>query len=100
MHIRIVTFRLDGIDEAEYLASARQVAPAFQQWTGLQSKTWIRDRSTGIYGGIYVFDSPEAAAASRATPVFEKMVDNPAFVDLEIRETEVIEELTRLTGAR
>ena len=97
MYVRTVTFRLQGIDEPEYLSHVAPIAPSFLDWPGLRTKTWIRDRETGRYGGVYVFESRDAADASRDTPLFSGMIANPAFVDLVIQEFEVIEELTALT---
>ena len=94
MHIRIVTFQLDGIDEHEYLGLATAVAPAFAAWPGLRSKTWLRNAETNTYGGVYVFDSAEASDASRRTDLYQQMSANPSFANIEVREFSVIEELT------
>lgn len=97
MYIRLVTFQLDGLDERAYVDHVRPVAPAFRQWPGLRSKTWIRSRDTGAHGGLYVFESRTDADASRESELHRGMLANPAFADLAIREFEVIEELTALT---
>lgn len=97
MHARIVTFGL-GVDEAEYRAMAEAVAPAFRDWPGLLTKVWIHDPGTGTYGGIYVFDSAEAAERSTGTELFQQMVANPAFVGLQVRELSVLEAPTAVTA--
>jgi hypothetical protein len=98
MFIRIVTFRLNGIDEDQYRALAEDVAPAFASWPGLQAKLWLADRAGGTYGGIYLFDDRAAAEASRATELFAGMVANPALDDIRVREFDVLEQPTQVTG--
>ena len=38
MHIQVVTFKLDGIDDAAYRAHAEQSAPTFAALPGLRAK--------------------------------------------------------------
>jgi hypothetical protein len=98
MHIRIVTFHLDGIDDAQYQQRALAVAPAFRSWSGLRSKLWLADRSTNTYGGVYLFDSRDDADASRQTEAFAGMVAEPAFTDLDIKEFSVLAEPSAITA--
>lgn len=98
MYIRVVTFSLD-IALEDYLAVAEQVAPAFLAWPGLQAKYWLADETAGRYGGVYVFASKEAADASRETDLFRGMAANPAFVDLDIVEYDVLAAPTAVTAA-
>ena len=56
MIVRIVTFRLDGIDEEQYQHHAVGIADTFNRWTGLRAKLWLADRAAGVYGGVYLFD--------------------------------------------
>ena len=99
MIIRIVTFRLDGIDEDEYQHHAVSIADTFNRWTGLRAKLWLADRASGVHGGVYLFDSQRAADQSRSTPGFKAMLENPAFADLSVREYEVLEQPTAITAA-
>ena len=41
MHIQVITFTLDGIDEAAYRAHAEQSAPVFAALPGLRAKIWL-----------------------------------------------------------
>jgi hypothetical protein len=98
MYIRIVQFQLNGIDDARYQEMATSVAADFKEWEGLVSKAWLADPATGTYGGVYVFDSPEAADATRGTALYRAMVSNPAFADISIREFHVLTEPTAITS--
>ena len=44
-------------------AIAEQSAPKFRGKKGLQSKHYLRERETGLGGGMYVWDSRELAEA-------------------------------------
>ncbi len=97
MYARIVTFRLEGPTHDQYVEQAESVAASFNEWPGLRAKLWIGDRGDGRYGGIYVFESKEAADASRATPQFAALEQGP-FTALCIDEHEILDEPTASTG--
>lgn len=98
MYIRIVTFTLDGAAAESYRRCAEHVAPAFREWPGLAGKIWLADPATGTYGGVYLFDSRDAADASRQTEIFREMVADPAFADLTVREFAVLAAPTATTA--
>lgn len=98
MYARIVTFQLAGLSADEYLAVAEDAAHSFANWPGLVSKLWLADDHHNTYGGIYVFDSSAAAAASRDTELFRAMVANPAFSNVTISEFDVLPGPTAITG--
>jgi Putative mono-oxygenase ydhR len=56
MHIQVITFKLDGIDDAAYRAHAEQNAPVFAALPGLRAKIWLANQQAGTYGGIYTWD--------------------------------------------
>ena len=41
MVIQVVNFNLQGIGHDDYLVAATEVAPAFNEVNGLQSKVWL-----------------------------------------------------------
>jgi hypothetical protein len=98
MYTRIVTFHLAGVSADDYLTVAEDAAASFAEWPGLISKLWLADHHSNTYGGIYVFESPAAAAASRDTELFQTMAANPAFVDVTITEFTILPGPTATTG--
>ena len=98
MHIRIVTFRLDGMTTKEYETQAAALATAFTQWPGLRAKFWLADKESEIFGGVYVFESRAAADRSRSTALFAGLTGNTAFADLIVREFDTLAEPTAVTG--
>jgi hypothetical protein len=67
MHVQVITFKLDGIDDAAYQAHAEQNAPAFAALPGLRAKIWLANQQTNTYGGIYTWDDV-AAMRPRSPP--------------------------------
>jgi hypothetical protein len=99
MYVRIVTFRLDGVDAVEYQHHAVAVAPSISAWPGLLAKAWIADHDANTYGGVYLFADRGAADLSRDTEVYRAMTTNPAFADVAVREFDVLDEPTAITAA-
>jgi hypothetical protein len=98
MIFRTVNFTLRGIDEEQYLRHAQTVADGFNEWEGLIAKLWLHDPRRGTFGGAYLFADQGGADASRATDLFGRMQNNPAFADLSVDEYEVIDSLSAMTG--
>ena len=77
MPMQVITFRLDGIDDAAYQAHAEQNAPAFAALPGLRAKIWLANRRTNTYGGIYSWDDDAAMTAYQDGPIFAGLRANP-----------------------
>jgi hypothetical protein len=60
---------------------------------------WIADDEAATYGGIYLFADRESADRSRDTDLFRSMATNPVFADLSVREFDVLDEPTSITGS-
>jgi quinol monooxygenase YgiN len=99
LHVRIVTFSLDGITVEHYEDHCTRIAEAFLGWPGLLAKVWLSDPQSNRFGGVYVFESEAAADASRATEIFTAMTNNPAFADLSVVEFATLDVPTRITAA-
>ncbi len=97
MHIQIVNFRLEGMGEEDYRGIAEAIAPAFANMPGLVSKTWLANPQTGIYGGVYVWQSREAMENYKESDTYKGMVTNPHFADVTVKDFAVLEGPTRVT---
>ena len=97
MHIQIDNFRLEGMGEEDYRGIAEAIAPAFANMPGLVSKTWLANPQTGIYGGVYVWQSREAMEAYKETDSYRGMATNPHFADLTAKDFAVLERPTSIT---
>ena len=99
MQALIVTFRLHGITHRQFLGGCEEVAPAFAAVPGLVSKTWMADEPSGLYGGLYLFETEPALSAYLVSDLFRGGVaGNPAFTDLTVRTAAVAEGPTRATA--
>jgi Putative mono-oxygenase ydhR len=99
VHTVIVTFTLDGLDDAAFRAAAEEAAPAFAGVAGLSLKLWLADAESGTYGGVYLFETAEAADEYLASELFAAAVtSNPRFTDVAIRRAGVLERPTAHTS--
>jgi heme-degrading monooxygenase HmoA len=97
MHIKIVTFSLEGISEEAYRQQVDAVASAFADLPGLISKTWLANEQTNTYGGVYVWQDREAMEGYAETDLFKGMAANPYLKNLTVRDFDVLEGPTRIT---
>ncbi|HVL53668.1 MAG TPA: YdhR family protein [Vitreimonas sp.] len=97
MHVLVITFHLDGISEVEYLATCNQVAPAFAAVPGLISKTFIADRATNTYGGVYFWRDRDSVEAFKQSDLARAVATDPTLAGFTIQEFEVLEEPSRVT---
>jgi len=99
-HIQVVTFQLAGLEPDAYQAHVEASAPAFTEIPGLRAKAWLANPSTNTYGGIYVWESPEALEAYVNGPIFSALLANPGVADVTTRDYGVLERPTKVTWRR
>ena len=97
MHIQVVTFTLDVIDDAAYQAHAEKVAPAFAALPGLRAKIWLANQQTSTYGGIYAFDDPAAMRAYQGGEIFQALENSPHMIDVAVTDFPVLAGPTKVT---
>jgi Putative mono-oxygenase ydhR len=97
MHIQVVTFQLDGIDDAAYQAHAEQAAPAFAALPGLRAKIWLANQQTSTYGGIYTWDDITAMRAYQSGEIFQGLQANPHMIDVTVTDFPVLAGPTNVT---
>lgn len=99
MHVQIVNFQLNGIDEAAYAAACEELAPAFTELPGLLSKVWLADAETNTYGGVYLWADRESFDAYTRGEIFAGIGSNPGFTNVTSRDFGVLEAPTAVTSA-
>jgi len=97
MHIQVITFKLNGIDDAAYQAHAEENARAFAALPGLRAKFWLASQETNTYGGIYVWDDVAAMKAYQGGEIFQGLQANPHLTDMIVRDFSVLAGPTKLT---
>lgn len=97
MHIQLVNFQLNGIDEREYRQECDEAAPVFAAVPGLMSKVWLADRSTNTYGGIYTWRDRQAMQNFLDGDLFRAVRGDPHIRELTSRDFEVLDAPTEVT---
>ena len=99
MHCLSVTYRVPHLSPEALEAAIDEARPAIAAVPGLGLKLWLADPGRRAYGGVYVFESQEAADAYVSSSFFRAAVrDNPHFTDLEVRRHALLVEPTQATG--
>jgi hypothetical protein len=97
MPVQVITFKLDGIDDAAYRAHAEQTAPEFAALPGLRAKIWLANRQTNTYGGIYTWDEIAAIKAYQRGKIFQDLLANPYLTDVAVNDFSVLAGPTKVT---
>ena len=97
MHVQIVTFGLNDVGEADYVAACQEETPAFGSIPGLQAKIWLRDADSQTYGAVYLWRDREAYEDYLKGEVWAAVEGDPALSGVQSRDFDVIEQLTRET---
>ena len=97
MHMQVITFKLDGIDDAAYQAHAGQSAPAFAALPGLRAKIWLANQQANTYGGIYAWDDVAAMRAYQDGEIFRGLQASPHMVGVAVSDFAVLAGPTEVT---
>jgi hypothetical protein len=98
VHIQIVSFQLNGIDEAQYRQACDQEAPAFAALPRLLSKVRLADRSTGTYGGVYTWRDRQAMQDFLESVLFRDIGADPRLQDVTSRDFGILQGPTEVTS--
>lgn len=98
MHVQIVNFQLNSINDAEYRDACEEEAPAFALLPGLLSKIWLADESTNTYGGVYLWRDRGAMETFVNSDVFRGFTADPQVSNLTSRDFSVLDAPTGVTN--
>ena len=99
MHIQIVNFNLQGINEDQYRSSCEAVAPSFAAMPGLVAKFWLADAATNTYGGVYVWRERADCDAYKSSAIFQQVLTRPEFANASSRDFGILEGPSEITRA-
>jgi hypothetical protein len=97
MHMQVITFKLDGIDDAAYQAHVEQQAPVFAALPGLRAKIWLANQQAATYGGMYMWDDVAAMRDYQDGKIFQGLQSNPHMIDVVVRDYSVLAGPTKVT---
>jgi hypothetical protein len=97
MHAQIITYRLNGMTEAEYLAGSPPDAEVIAKVPGLVSKVWLADAATNTYGGFYLWVDRAAMEAFMASGLVGAIMARPHLAEITSRDFAAPDALSRTT---
>jgi hypothetical protein len=97
MHVQVVTYRMAGISEPEFIEANKELAEAMAAVPGLLAKVWLKGGDADVYGGLYLWKDRAAYESFLASDLWAEVVGDESVLDLEPRDFAVMEELTRMT---
>ena len=97
MHIQIINFNLKDLSRHDYEGSCSEIAQAFADLPGVQSKHWLADEENNTYGGVYFWESCEAMQRYLESELFSQVASNPACENVSSKDFEILEGPTRAT---
>lgn len=97
MHVQVVTFSLNGITEEQYREACAEETGTFAALPGLLSKVWLCNADTNTYGGVYLWRDRDCFEAYVNGDVFRALNDDPSLNDVQSRDFDVLEDLTKAT---
>ena len=97
MHIQIVTYRVEGVSDADFVEANREFAAAMAAVPGLLAKVWLREPAGDGYGGLYLWRDREAYEAFLASELWAEVLNDASMLDMKTADYDVMEEITRAT---
>ena len=85
MHIQIITFNLKDVSRQDYEVTCNEIAQAFADLPGLQSKHWLADEASNTYGGVYIWESKEAMQRYLESDLFSQVLNRMKRVRIILR---------------
>jgi hypothetical protein len=99
MYIQVITFRLSGIDAAEFAELCDQIAPEYAGVAGLVGKVFVADPDDdGAYGGVYLWRNREDAETYTREGLARILVTDPRFTGFSSRILAVVPGPTAVAG--
>ena len=86
-----------NMSKADYVAMASPAAQPIAAAPGLQWKVWLMNEAEGEAGGIYLFDSQEAAQRFLQGPIPAALKQNPRISNVTVKVFDAVEALSQLT---
>jgi heme-degrading monooxygenase HmoA len=93
MILQIIKLK-SNLPEEELLNKAREREPQFKAIPGLIQKYYVKTGQSGQYGGIYIWDSPEALQSYRDSDLAKSIPE--AYEIIEAPNIEIMDILFQL----
>ncbi len=97
MYIQIINFQLKDLSEKDYAKLCNDLAPVFADVSGLISKVWLANSSTGMFGGVYFWKDRDAMKEFTKTDLFNSVATHPNLTNIISTDFAIMEEPTKVT---
>lgn len=99
MYVQIITFRLAGMEPAEFAALNDHVATQYGDTPGLIGKIFLADPDDDhAYGGVYLWHTRADAEAYLQGELVRVLLTSPQFADVQSSIYQVLAGPTSITG--
>jgi len=88
-----------SVPREEFESMAAQLGPAFAEVPGCLWKIWLVDAEKNEAGAVYLFKDDEALQNFKASPLVAAVLSHPALSNFELRERDILKEVSELTHA-
>jgi hypothetical protein len=95
----LVTNFTYNVNREEFEAMAAELAPAFAEVPGCQWKIWLINDEKREAGAVYLFKDEESLENFKASSLVASILSHPALSNFELRERDILKEVSVLTHA-
>jgi quinol monooxygenase YgiN len=88
-----------SVSREEFESMGAQLAPAFAAVPGCIWKIWLIDAEKKEAGAVYLFKDEEALQNFKASSLVAAVLSHPALSNFELRERDILKEVSELTHA-
>ena len=97
MHAQVVTYRIAGVSDADFIDANTEFAEMMAVVPGLLAKVWLKGADDGSYGGLYLWSDRAACESFLAGPLWAEVLSDDSVLGLESRDYAVMDALTAMT---
>ena len=97
MHVQIATYKIDPTGDEEFIEANHDFASMMSAVPGLLAKVWLKAPEGNVYGGVYLWRDREAYEAFIGSELWASVLDDNSLSELDSRDFEVMESLSRMT---
>ena len=95
----LVTNYQFSVSIEEYQQMTSLLAQAFADVEGCLWKIWLVDKEKKEAGAIYLFKDEKSLQQFKASPLVASVLSHPALSNFELRERDILEEVSEITRA-
>lgn len=95
----LVTNFTFSVSRREFETMAAQLGPAFAEVPGCLWKIWLIAPDKNEAGAVYLFKDESSLENFKASPLVAAVLSHPALSNFDLRERDILTEVSRVTFA-